>query len=143
MISGRGPTPGPAIPQPMTTQILDSGARLTPFLLPTSARAGVLVLPGGGYSHLATQHEGHAIGEWLNARGYDAWMLEYRVISAGHEVPLSGKPLEDVGLAVAAIRASGRGEKLGIWVFRQADIWRRWRPRRPPCNSISRFWLIR
>ena len=96
---------------------LATGARLTPFLLDEPASVSVLVLPGGGYGFLAVQHEGKAIGAWLNARGYDAWMLEYRVVSPEHPAPLEGKPLEDVGLAVEAIRAQRRGAKLGVWGF--------------------------
>ena len=101
----------------MTTQTLSTGAKLTPFTLDKPARIGVLILPGGGYGALATRHEGAAIGEWLNARGYDAWMLEYRVVSEQNPSPLLGKPLEDVGLALAAMRADKRNEKLGIWGF--------------------------
>ena len=101
----------------MQTQTLSTGATLTPFLLPQPARLGVLITPGGGYGMLATQHEGHAIGAWLNARGHDAWMLEYRVVSADSPSPLNGQPLEDVGLALDAIRAQRRNEKLGIWGF--------------------------
>ena len=98
------------------SQILSTGAKLTPFLLPQPARVGVLVLPGGGYQNLATGHEGQAIGQWLNARGYDAWMLEYRVTSTTPP-PLLNKPLDDVGAALAAIRADKRNAKLGIWGF--------------------------
>ena len=101
----------------MTPQTLATGAKLTPFLLPQPARLGVLITPGGGYGALAIQHEGHAIGAWLNARGYDAWMLEYRVASEAHPAPLVGKPMEDIALALQAIRASGRGGKLGVWGF--------------------------
>ena len=101
----------------MTTQTLATGAKLTLFTLDKPARIGVLVLPGGGYGALATRHEGQAIGEWLNARGYDAWMLEYRVVSEQNPSPLDGQPLEDVGLALDAIRAQRRNEKLGIWGF--------------------------
>lgn len=101
----------------MNTQTLVSGARLTPFLLAEPARVGVLVLPGGGYGALAIEHEGHAIGAWLDACGYDAWMLEYRVVSPDNPAPLEGKPLEDVGLALEAIRAQKRNEKLGVWGF--------------------------
>ena len=101
----------------MTTQTLSTGARLTPFLLDSLAPVGVLILPGGGYGALAVQHEGHAIGQWLNARGYDAWMLEYRVVSPDNPAPLLGKPLEDVGLALEAMRAQRRNEKLGVWGF--------------------------
>lgn len=101
----------------MTPQTLSTGAKLTPFLLDERARLGALVLPGGGYRHLATRHEGEAIGQWLNARGYDAWMLEYRVADEAHPAPLLGQPLQDVTLALEAIRASRRNEKLGAWGF--------------------------
>ena len=101
----------------METQTLSTGARLTPFLLNQPARAGVLVVPGGGYQNLATDHEGQQIAQWLNARGYDAWMLEYRVVSNGNTPPLLNKPLDDVGAALNVIRADKRGEKLGIWGF--------------------------
>lgn len=101
----------------MTTQTLSTGAKLTPFLCDKPARVGVLVLPGGGYQHLAVEHEGRAIGQWLNARGMDAWMLEYRVVSPENPSPLNGKPMEDVGLALEAIRGEKRNEKLGIWGF--------------------------
>ena len=100
----------------MTPQILSTGAKLTPFLLPQPARLGVLILPGGGYQRLAIGHEGKDIAAWLGARGYDAWMLEYHVASST-QAPLLNKPLDDVGAAVAAIRAEKRGEKLGIWGF--------------------------
>ena len=99
------------------TQTLPTGARLTPFLLDEPARTGVLILPGGGYGALAVQHEGAAIGQWLNARGYDAWMLEYRVVSADDREPLLYKPLDDVGAALEAIRAGKRGKYLGVWGF--------------------------
>ena len=100
----------------MATQTLSTGAKLTSFTLAQPARVGVLVLPGGGYGGLAIEHEGRAIGRWLNAHGYDAWMLEYRVASTTPP-PLLGKPLEDVGLALEAIRAQNRNEKLGVWGF--------------------------
>ena len=101
----------------MATQTLPTGAKLTPFTLDQPARGGVLVVPGGGYQNLATDHEGVQIARWLNARGLDAWMLEYRVVSNGNPPPLGNKPLEDVGTALAAIRAEKRNEKLGIWGF--------------------------
>ena len=100
----------------MTPQTLSTGAKLTPFLLPQPARVGVLITPGGGYGALAIQHEGNDIGAWLNARGYDAWMLEYHVASTTAP-PLLNKPLDDVGAAITAICADKRGEKLGIWGF--------------------------
>ncbi|WP_051107742.1 alpha/beta hydrolase [Paenibacillus fonticola] len=43
-----------------------------------AARPFVLVLPGGGYSHLA-QHEGEPIARWLNDLGIHAGVLHYQV----------------------------------------------------------------
>ncbi len=100
----------------MAIQTLDTGAVLTPFLLAEPARVGFLVLPGGGYWGLSTDHEGKQICEWLNARGYDAWMLEYHVASKT-PAPLLNKPLDDVGAAVKMARAEKRNQKLGIWGF--------------------------
>ena len=98
-------------------QTLSTGAKLTPFLRPQPSRVGVLILPGGGYQKLAVEHEGRAMGQWLNARGYDAWMLEYRVVSADYESPLLNKPLDDVGAALKEIRQNKRNQKLGICGF--------------------------
>jgi acetyl esterase/lipase len=100
----------------MEPQILEGGAKLTPFLLPQAAKVGVLVLPGGGYQGLATGHEGQEIVAWLNARGYDAWMLEYTTSSTA-KPPLYPRPQNDALAALRAIRALGRVQKLGIWGF--------------------------
>lgn len=42
-------------------------------------RPGVIVCPGGGYSHLTYSKEGTEIAEWLNKCGYNAFVLQYRV----------------------------------------------------------------
>lgn len=39
----------------------------------------ILICPGGGYGHVAMQHEGVALAKWLNALGFDAYVLHYRV----------------------------------------------------------------
>jgi acetyl esterase/lipase len=41
-------------------------------------RDAVLVLPGGGYNHLAP-HEGEPVAKLFNARGYHAFVTQYRV----------------------------------------------------------------
>ncbi|MBR7105911.1 MAG: alpha/beta hydrolase [Opitutales bacterium] len=41
--------------------------------------AFVVICPGGGYSILATLHEGTEIAHWLNQRGISALVLKYRV----------------------------------------------------------------
>src|SRR5881394_1688529 len=47
--------------------------------LPPAAIAtgtGVVVCPGGGYGHLAVDHEGDQIARWLNSFGVAAFMLK-------------------------------------------------------------------
>jgi acetyl esterase/lipase len=44
-----------------------------------STSAAVLVIPGGGYEHVAIGHEGFQIAAWLNAQGMPAFVLDYRV----------------------------------------------------------------
>jgi acetyl esterase/lipase len=39
----------------------------------------VLVFPGGGYTHLAWDHEGEQVARWLNSIGVTAAVLKYRV----------------------------------------------------------------
>src|SRR5262249_14119851 len=42
-----------------------------------SVGCAVVVCPGGGYGHLAVDHEGKQIAEWLNSLGVTAFMLKY------------------------------------------------------------------
>ena len=86
---------------------------LTSFPAPDPNGAGVLILPGGGYGGLATGHEGQDIGAWLNARGYHAWMLRYR-LGPRYRHPA---PLQDAIRAVELIREGGFDGKLGVWGF--------------------------
>ncbi len=101
----------------MNSVTFDSGAKLTPFLAANPNGTGVLVLPGGGYQHLATGHEGQEIGDWLNERGFDAWMLEYRIAQPSSAAPLHPAPLDDAKTAIEWIHAQNRVQKLGIWGF--------------------------
>src|SRR2546429_9477543 len=40
-----------------------------------SSRTGVIVAPGGGYTHLAANHEGRQVANWLNSIGVAAFVL--------------------------------------------------------------------
>ncbi|KAH7024612.1 Alpha/Beta hydrolase protein [Microdochium trichocladiopsis] len=77
---------------------------------------GVLVLPGGGYSFVSTEHEGFKTTAWLNARGYDAWMLNYATTTTS-PAPLYPKPQQQALAAIDTIRRQGRVSKLGIWGY--------------------------
>jgi acetyl esterase/lipase len=48
----------------------------------------ILILPGGGYSQVCINHEGHRVGEWFSAKGVSAFVLKYRVKPYRHPVPL-------------------------------------------------------
>lgn len=54
---------------------------LTIKLPPTEEANGtaVVVFPGGGYGHLAMDHEGHQVAEWLNSLGVAAFIVTYRL----------------------------------------------------------------
>lgn len=41
--------------------------------------ASIVICPGGGYNILAIDLEGYEIAKWLNALGYTAFVLQYRV----------------------------------------------------------------
>ena len=57
----------------------------------------VIVAPGGGYRHLAMNHEGRQVANWLNAMGISAFVLKYRLGPRYHH------PIE-LGDAQRAIR---------------------------------------
>jgi len=63
---------------------------------------GVIVIPGGGYSGLAMDHEGTQIAEWLNPLGVTAFILKYRMSGTGHRHPI---PMQDGQRAIRTVRA--------------------------------------
>lgn len=78
----------------------------------------VLVIPGGGYSHIAMDHEGHAVAEELVKNGYSAYVLQYRLPSPNIMRDKSIGPLQDAQQAVQLIRASNpQIKKVGVIGF--------------------------
>ena len=78
---------------------------LTVFL-PEKEKANgtaVVICPGGGYQHLAVDHEGIQIAEWLNSLGVAGFVLEYRHKGRGYMHPA---PLQDAQRAIRTIRAN-------------------------------------
>ena len=73
-----------------------------------ASRTGVLVAPGGGYSNLASDHEGRQVAAWFNAMGVTAFVLRYRIGPRYHH------PIE-MGDAQRAIRlVRSRATEFGI-----------------------------
>lgn len=76
---------------------------LTPYLpeKPGSARAAMVICPGGGYGTLA-DHEGSHYAKFLNEHGIAAYVLRYRLGSAGYRHPVM---LNDAARAIRIVRA--------------------------------------
>ncbi len=65
------------------------GARLTAYLPTHPSGRAIVDLPGGGYSRLAVDHEGHQWAEWMNSRGIAFFVLEYRMPKGDRTIPLT------------------------------------------------------
>lgn len=71
----------------------------------------VIVCPGGGYQILAVNHEGTEIAQWLNALGYTAYVLRYRVPDNREGA------LQDVQRAIRIARSENPGKQVGVMGF--------------------------
>jgi acetyl esterase/lipase len=67
----------------------------------SAATPAIVICPGGGYGHLALDHEGHQIAAWLNSIGVTGVILEYRHRGKGYGHPA---PLQDVQRALRLVR---------------------------------------
>lgn len=64
--------------------------------------SAVIVAPGGGYMNLASNLEGRQVADWFAARGFVAFVLQYRLSSNGYLLPV---PLLDARRAIQLVRA--------------------------------------
>lgn len=70
--------------------------------LPEKSKAtgqAIIILPGGGYSGVAYNHEGIQVAKWLNANGIAGIIVRYRMPNGHYEIPL-----EDVHAAFRLVR---------------------------------------
>ena len=92
--------------------------RIYPFMpKKRSTSAAILVIPGGGYEHVAIGHEGFQIAAWLNSQGMPAFVLDYRVKPYRYPVEI-----DDGRRAMRLIRAHAAEygvdpNRLGVWGF--------------------------
>ena len=91
-----------AAPGAMGNEDIDKPT-LTPYLVPAGRGTGtaVVVCPGGGYQHLAMDHEGDQVARWLNSLGVAAFVLRYRLGPKYHH-PVE---LGDAQRAIRTVRA--------------------------------------
>lgn len=82
-----------------------------------SAKQAVLVIPGGGYSHVAINHEGHEIAKAFNTHGYSAFVLYYRLPKNEYMLDRKVGPLQDAQRAMLHIREHYDFDKIGVIGF--------------------------
>ena len=63
----------------------------------------IVILPGGGYGHLAMGHEGREIADWLDSLGIASCICDYRHRGKGYGHPA---PLQDAQRAIQLVRAN-------------------------------------
>ena len=78
----------------------------------------VIVMPGGGYTHLVMDKEGSVSAKWLAAHGIEAFVLEYR-LSPAYRYPA---PMLDGSRAIRYVRSHAaelgiNPAQVGIWGF--------------------------
>jgi acetyl esterase/lipase len=89
-----------------TNLYLVSRPTLTVFL-PQKEKANgtaIIVCPGGGYDHLAIEHEGFEVAKRLAGMGVSAFVLKYRLPSDQTMVNKEIGPLQDAQRAIQLVR---------------------------------------
>jgi acetyl esterase/lipase len=88
----------------------------------TANGSAILICPGGGYGHLALDHEGKQVAEFFNKNGFQAFVLHYRLnnqAQQGHRFP---DQYNDVTLAMRVVRSRAKEwsvdpDRIGILGF--------------------------
>lgn len=103
-----------------TKSVEDLGDENIPVLykyeLP-SAKQAVLVIPGGGYSHVAINHEGHEIAKAFNEEGYSAFVLYYRLPKDAYMDVRKIGPLQDAQRGMQYIKEHYDFDRVGVIGF--------------------------
>lgn len=88
-----------------------------------TARTGVIILPGGGFSYVVPDLEGSEAAQWLNEIGITAFVLRYRTKEAAAPgEPLWKRPLQDAQRALRLVRSQAQRwdldpERIGVLGF--------------------------
>ena len=83
-----------------------ASATLTVYLPPAERASGaaMVICPGGGYSTIAIDKEGHDVARWLTTRGIAGLVLKYRLPGADTKSDEMPWPLQDVIRALGMAR---------------------------------------
>ena len=90
----------------------DGQSELTCYLPKNPSGRAVVDCPGGGYSHLAMDHEGRQWAEYFNKQGIAFFVLKYRMPYGNRNIPLS-----DAYQAMRTVRDSS-----AVWKINKEDV---------------------
>ena len=90
----------------------DGQSELTCYLPQNPTGRAVVDCPGGGYSHLAMDHEGHQWAKYFNRQGIAFFVLKYRMPKGDRNIPLS-----DAYQAMRTVRDSA-----AVWHINKEDV---------------------
>ncbi len=89
---------------------------------PDTLKPAIVIVPGGGYAREAFDHEGTMVGEWFAARGFEAFVLKYRLPDNELTDNPTFVPLMDAQQAIHFVRSRASlynidSNKIGIIGF--------------------------
>ena len=90
----------------------DSKANMVCYLPENPSGRAVVDLPGGGYTHLAVDHEGHDWAEWFNRQGIAFFVVTYRMPGGDRTIPMG-----DAQQAIRIVRDSAQA-----WAVNPYDV---------------------
>lgn len=90
----------------------DGESKLEVFLPENPTGRAIVGCPGGGYSHLAMEHEGYNWADYFNSQGITYCVLTYRMPKGDRNIPLS-----DAYNAIRTVRDSA-----AQWHVNQYDV---------------------
>ena len=94
------------------TNSLDGKSTLECYLPANPTGRAVISCPGGGYSHLSLQNEGHDWATYFNEMGIAYFVLTYRMPNGDRNIPLS-----DAFNAIKTVRDSS-----SVWNINPYDV---------------------
>ena len=90
----------------------DGKANMVCYLPQTPSGRAVIDLPGGGYTHLAVDHEGHDWAPWFNNQGIAFFVVTYRMPGGDRTIPMG-----DAQQAFRIVRDSA-----AVWNINPHDV---------------------
>ena len=90
----------------------DGKANMVAYLPENPSGRAIVDCPGGGYSHLATQHEGHDWATYFNRQGIAFFVLTYRMPNGDRSIPMG-----DAQQAIRTVRDSA-----DVWQINPEDV---------------------